>query len=87
MTYGTPGTHDDTEAEQTAVGDAMREWKRRNSSFLENVKAHPPLGAGASVEHGVEAVVITNAGQQGGSLRLDAASCSDSSIPSEGRGE
>ena len=41
-----------------------------------NVKAHPPLGAGASVEHGVEAVVITNAGQQGGSLRLDAASCS-----------
>ena len=67
VTYGTPGTHDDTEAEQTAVGDAMREWKRRNSSFLENVKAHPPLGARASVERGVEIDVIITAGKQRGS--------------------
>ena len=29
--------------------------------------AHPPLGARASVERGVEVVIIINAGQQSGS--------------------
>jgi hypothetical protein len=33
----------------------------------ENVKAHPPLGARASVERGVEVGVIIKAGKQGGS--------------------
>ena len=37
------------------------------SLFLANVKAHPPLGARASVECGVDVVVIINAYQQGGS--------------------
>ena len=32
-----------------------------------NVKAHPPLGARASVERGVEGKVIINVGKQGGS--------------------
>ena len=35
--------------------------------FLQNVKAHPPLGARANVECGVEVVVIINAGEQSGS--------------------
>ena len=34
---------------------------------LANVKAHPPLGARASIERGVEVGVIINAGQQSGS--------------------
>ena len=44
--------------------------------YLVERLAHPPLGARASVERGVEVVVNINAGQQGGSLRLDGASCS-----------
>ena len=36
-------------------------------NFLPNVRAHPPLGARASVEHGVEVVVIIKAAEQGGS--------------------
>ena len=39
----------------------------KSQNFSTNVKAHPPLGARASVERGVEVVVIINAGQQGGS--------------------
>ena len=35
--------------------------------FLSNVKAHPPLGAGASIERGVKVVVIIKATEQGGS--------------------
>ena len=35
--------------------------------ILPNVKAHPPLGARASVEHGVEVGVIIKACKQGGS--------------------
>ena len=35
--------------------------------FLQNEKAHPPLGAGVSVECGVEVVVIINVGEQSGS--------------------
>ena len=38
-----------------------------SSLFLENVKAHPPLGARASVERGVEGEVIINVGKQGSS--------------------
>ena len=38
-----------------------------SSILLENVKAHPPLGARANVEHGVEVVVIIKAAEQGGS--------------------
>ena len=34
---------------------------------LPNAKAHPPLGARASVERGVEVVVIINVGEQSGS--------------------
>ena len=34
---------------------------------LANVKAHPPLGARANVEHGVEVVVIIKDGKQSGS--------------------
>ena len=45
------------------------------SSYLAQRLAHPPLGAGASVERGVEVVAIIKAGKQGGSLRLDGASC------------
>ena len=47
-----------------------------SSLLLENEKAHPPLGAGASVEHGVEAETTIDAGERSGSLRLDGASCS-----------
>ena len=36
-------------------------------NFLPNVKAHPPLGARANVECGVEVVVIIKAAEQGGS--------------------
>ena len=40
-------------------------WGRHHSPT--NVKAHPPLGAKASVERGVEVVVIIKAGKQSGS--------------------
>ena len=46
------------------------------SSYLAQRLAHPPLGARASVERGVEVVIIIKAAEQGGSLRLDGASCS-----------
>ena len=49
-----------------------------SSNVLENVQAHPPLGARANVENGVEAESTTDAAEQKSSLRLDAASCSDS---------
>jgi hypothetical protein len=35
--------------------------------FLAYVKAHPPLGVRASVDRGVEIVVIITAGKHGGS--------------------
>ena len=35
--------------------------------FQANVQAHPSLGAGASVDRGIEIGVIIQAGQQGGS--------------------
>ena len=38
-----------------------------NSSISAERLAHPPLGARASVERGVEVVVIINAGKQSGS--------------------
>ena len=38
-----------------------------SSILLENVQAHPPLGARASVERGVEVVVSIKAAEQGGS--------------------
>ena len=33
---------------------------RENYMFQANVKAHPPLGARANVEHGVEVVITGN---------------------------
>ena len=51
--------------------------------LLANVQAHPPLGAGASAENGVEAESTIDAAEQGGSLRLDGASCSFSSVLAE----
>ena len=51
----------------------MMRWR---INFLANEKAHPPLGAGASVEHRVEVESTMSAAEQSGSLRLDAAPCS-----------
>ena len=50
--------------------DSLGSYNGANSDssiVLENVKAHPPLGARASVERGVDVGVIITAGKQGGS--------------------
>ena len=65
-------THQDESRKTLATesSDSHRSHNGGNSDssiFLENVIAHPPLGARASVERGVEVVVIIRAAEQGGS--------------------
>ena len=54
-------------ADAISTGEVFTEEVCGSLHSVENVKAHPPLGARASVEHGVEVVVIINAGEKGGS--------------------
>ena len=84
MSYAHADDYDDVRSynlQQAAFdggwADRHKEWADAlRVILLHNVKAHLPLGAGASVDRGVEVVTTINAAEQGGSQRLDGASCS-----------